>query len=231
MSRFVRRLPLFVFALASLLTPLVPSGAAFALDRESCSMEILIDGAPLQEYAGRGTSYVEAVKGREYSVRLRNRTGERVAIALSVDGLNSIDARTTSASEARKWILEPYGTITLDGWQTSSSTARRFIFTTEDQSYGSWLGRTKNLGLVAAAVFRQKRGIPIPIQGGEWRKDTSDEPQAQSGAPAAPPVSREKGRAQPKVSDDLAATGIGREVDHRVIQVDFDAEDVPSAVL
>src|SRR6266436_1682570 len=125
MSRFVRRLPVFVFALASLLTPLVPSGAAFALDRESCSMEILIDGTPLQEYAARGTSYVEAVKGREYSVRLRNRTGERVAIALSVDGLNSIDARTTTASEARKWILEPYGTITLDGWQTSSSTARR----------------------------------------------------------------------------------------------------------
>ncbi len=94
MSRFVRRLPVFALALASLLTALGPSGAAFALDRESYSMEILIGGTPLLEYAARGTSYVEAMKGREYSVRLRNRTGERVAIALSVDGLNSIDART-----------------------------------------------------------------------------------------------------------------------------------------
>ena len=52
-------------------------------------------------------------------------------IALSVDGLNSIDAKTTSAREASKWILGPYESITIDGWQTSSSTARRFFFATE----------------------------------------------------------------------------------------------------
>ena len=228
MSRFVRRLPVFVFALASLLTPLVPSGAAFALDRESCSMEILIDGAPLQEYAGRGTSYVEAVRGREYSVRLRNRTGERVAIALSVDGLNSIDARTTTASEARKWILEPYGTITLDGWQTSTSTARRFVFTTEDRSYGSWLGRTKNLGIVAAAVFRQKRSLPIPIQGEERRQDSGADSRRAPEPSAAPSTEQRKSL---ESLGYLAATGIGREVDHNVVQVAFDAEDAPSALL
>ena len=228
MSRFVRRLPVFAFAVASLLTALGPSGAALALDRESYSMEILIGGTPLLEYAARGTSYVEAMKGREYSVRLRNRTGERVAIALSVDGLNSIDARTTTASEARKWILEPYGTITLDGWQASSSTARRFIFTTEDRSYGSWLGRTKNLGLVAAAVFRQKRGTPIPIQGAEPRTDSGAESQRAPTGSAVPPSERQKSLESP---GDLAATGIGREVDHNVVQVAFDAEDVPSALL
>jgi hypothetical protein len=232
MLRFVRKLSVRAIAPALLLAAaLFPSGAVFAHDRDSYSMEILIDGRPLQEYAARGTSYVEALKGRDYSVRLCNHTGERVAIALSVDGLNSIDARTTSASEARKWILEPYGSITLDGWQTSSNTARRFVFTTEDQSYGAWLGRTKNLGLVAAAVFREKREQPIPIQGGEWRKDSSDAPPEAQGAPAAPPAAREKGRAQPKLSGDLAATGIGREVDHQVIQVAFDAEDTPSALL
>ena len=228
MSRFVRRLPVFALALASLLTALGPSGAAFALDRESYSMEILIGGTPLLEYAARGTSYVEAMKGREYSVRLRNRTGERVAIALSVDGLNSIDARTTTASEARKWILEPYGTITLDGWQASSSTARRFIFTTEDRSYGSWLGRTKNLGLVAAAVFRQKKGMPIPIQGAGPRQDSGAESQRAPAGSAVPPSERQKSL---ESLGYLAATGIGREVDHNVVQVAFDAEDVPSALL
>jgi hypothetical protein len=232
MSRFGIKFNVLAFAPAVLLAAaLVPSGSALALDRDAYTMEILIGGTPLQEYAARGTNYVEALKGREYSVRLRNRTGERVAIALSVDGLNSIDALTTSASEARKWILEPYGAITLDGWQTSSNTARRFVFTTEDRSYGSWLGRTKNLGLVAAAVFREKRGVPIPIQGGEWRNDTSDESQAPHGAPAAPPATRGERRAQPKLSGDLAATGIGREVGHQVIQVAFDAEDTPSALL
>jgi hypothetical protein len=228
MSRFAGRLPVFALALASLLTALMPSGAALALDRESCSMEILIGGTPLQEYAARGTSYVEAVKGREYSVRLRNHTGERVAIALSVDGLNSIDARTTSASEARKWILEPYGTITLDGWQTSASTARRFVFTTEDRSYGSWLGRTKNLGIVAAAVFREKRGLMIPIQGEERRQDSGADSRRAPAPLMAPPTEPRKSLESP---GDLAATGIGREVDHGVVQVSFDAEDAPSALL
>ena len=63
-------------------------------------MEILVDGSPLREYPARGTTYIEARKGKEYAVRLRNHTPERIAIALSVDGLNSIDAKTTRASDA-----------------------------------------------------------------------------------------------------------------------------------
>jgi hypothetical protein len=36
---------------------------------------------------------------------------------------------------------------------------------------------------------------------------------------------------QAELSDDLAATGIGREVDHRVRRVRFDMESSPAAVL
>src|SRR6185295_11776661 len=154
------------------------SRPALAVDRGSYSMEILVDGRPLREYSARGTTYIEARKGKEYSVRLRNHTAERIAIALSVDGLNSIDARTTTARDARKWILGPYETITLDGWQVSSAIARRFFFTTEEKSYGTWLGKTKNLGLVAAAVFREKRP-PVAIYGLPTYAPPSGEPLSQ----------------------------------------------------
>jgi hypothetical protein len=231
MFRNARSLPMFMFTAALFLAAaLVPSGSALAFDRAAYSMEILIGGSPLQEYAARGTNYVEALQGREYSIRLRNRTGERVAIALSVDGLNSIDARTTSAFEARKWVLGPYETITLDGWQTSSTLARRFVFTTEERSYGAWLGRTQNLGLIAAAVFREKRRDPIVTLEQEGREDTNAQPSVPMRGGAAP-ESQGEGRARPRLSDDLAATGIGREVDHFVRQVDFDAEDDPSVRL
>src|SRR5438093_5019369 len=84
-------------ALALLLAAaaLSPGRPALAMDRGGYSMEILVDGVPLPEYDARGTSYVCALNGREYSVRLRNNTGERVAIALSVDGLSSIDAKSS----------------------------------------------------------------------------------------------------------------------------------------
>jgi hypothetical protein len=91
------------------------------------SMEILVDGTPLTAYNARGTTYIEARKGAEYAIRLTNRTGDRVAVALAVDGLNSIDAKHTSSRDARKWILAPWESVTLSGWQTSSGTARRFV--------------------------------------------------------------------------------------------------------
>ena len=124
---------------AALLAALSP---ARAIEQGPFGMEILVDGQPLSEYQARGRAYVEALAGREYSVRLSNHTGGRVAIALAVDGLNWIDAKSGAADEGSKWILGPYEVITIDGWQTSSSNARRFYFTTETASYGAWLGET-----------------------------------------------------------------------------------------
>ena len=97
---------------------------AQATERSPFSLEVLVDGRPLHEYAAQGKTFIEAVEDCEYSIRLSNRTGRRVAVALSVDGLNTIDAKTTTMQKASKWILGPHQTITLDGWQTSSNTAR-----------------------------------------------------------------------------------------------------------
>ena len=91
-------------------------------------VQILVDGRPLDEYDARGKSYVEASAGAEYEVRIRNPLPYRVAVALSVDGLNTIDARHTTAWNASKWVIEPYGTINISGWQMSSERARRFLF-------------------------------------------------------------------------------------------------------
>lgn len=225
----IRRTLTFAPALL-LAAALFPSGRVFAIDRGGYSMDILIGGSPLPEYAARGATYVEALKNRDYSVRLRNGTGERVAIAFSVDGLNSIDARTTSSSEARKWVLGPYETITLDGWQTSSATARRFFFTAEDRSYGAWLGRTQNLGIIAAAVFRERR--PQPISGWlEVRPDGLDQERQGSRSSEAPAPPAGKLGVLPSPSDDMAATGIGTETSHPVREVRFDSEDSPVAHL
>jgi hypothetical protein len=193
-------------------------------------MEILVDGSPLSAYTKAGTTYVEALKGREYAVRLTNRTGERIAVALAVDGLNSIDARHTSSQDARKWILAPWETVTLSGWQTGSGTARRFVFTSEPKSYGAWLGRTSDLGVISAAFFRESRrrdeiaaepSLPQPlVQGGAERDPGNEAP-------------RQKALGEMKASpkNDLAATGIGREIEHRVVRVEFDAEAAPASIV
>src|SRR6476619_7307930 len=126
-------------------------------------LEILVGGRPLEEYYARSKNYVEAIPGAEYEVRVRNPFPFRVAVALSVDGLNTIDARRSSAWNASKWVIEPYGTISINGWQMSSERARRFYFTSEQDSYGAKLGQTSNLGLVSAGFFRELRPVPVPI--------------------------------------------------------------------
>src|SRR5262245_14338288 len=83
-------------------------------------VDVIVNGRPLTEYYSRGRTYVEALQGAEYELRLRNSSSDRVAVALSVDGLNSIDARHHSAWNASKWVIEPYQTITISGWQMSS---------------------------------------------------------------------------------------------------------------
>ncbi len=207
------------------------------------SIEVLVDGRPVQEYSNRGRCYIEALNGREYSVRINNPTPYRVAVALAVDGLNSIDAKHTAARQAAKWVLDPYQTVTIDGWQTSGSTARRFFFTTESGSYAKWIGDTSNVGLISAAFFREKR---YPVT--RYYQDRDERSRAPSAAPPAAPsapsggVGESAGKASPEASadagrmeqsvpqkDDMAATGIGRELDHRVTRVQLDLEDTPAA--
>ena len=98
----------------------------------------------------------EAVKGREYELRITNPLPVRVGVALSVDGLNTIDAKHTDPANASKWVLDPYQTQVISGWQVNGSTARRFEFTGERHSYGAALGQTDNLGVIEAVFYKER---------------------------------------------------------------------------
>jgi hypothetical protein len=153
---------------------------------------------------------------------LRNLTGERVAVALSVDGLNTIDARHTSAWNASKWVIEPYQTITISGWQVSSERARRFYFTNERDSYGAKLGQTANLGVISAVFFRE-RNRPVTVTPPYFPRDRMESEQSARGqeAPAAKSRSAD--------NDDYAATGIGRNVNNDVRWVNMDLDSNPAS--
>ena len=201
-------------------------------------VEILVNGLPLARYAHDGRWYVEAQKGREYAIRLHNPYPVRVAVALSVDGLNSIDARTTSAANARKWVIGPYQTITISGWQTSVSHARAFEFTTEERSYGQALGKTANLGTISAAFFRERvpqyslrrdQAAPGAPRERTGRAPSDAEARGKAEAPAAAAPLGSGLNLQRAAPDEYAATGMGRRTDHAVEQVWLDLEDAPVA--
>ena len=211
-----RLLPLYS-ALFALVLPLaaVPSWAESPVPGPR--VEILVDGQPVPQYPARGTVYVEAVKGRDYAIRLHNPFDVRVAVALSVDGLNTIDARRTAAKDASKWVLDPHETVVISGWQTGMNHARAFFFTSEQESYAQWLGKTRNMGVIAAVFFRERvaRIDPIVVPPTERNQPRAE---GAAGAPAA--AARQ---------DEYAATGIGGRTDHAVRRIHLDLEDQPAA--
>jgi hypothetical protein len=211
-----------------------------AVPENGFSVEVLIEGVPATEYAARGRHYVEALENAEYELRIRNPSSSRVAVALSVDGLNTIDARHTSSWDAHKWVIEPYSTIHVRGWQMSSESARRFYFTNERDSYGAKLGQTANLGVISAVFFRERRPYtimpvtPAPPRSGDKDERTrvpeSNSPTTSTGQGEA---SRDAAKQRsvpsyPMPDDQSAATGIGRSVQNGVQWIKMDLEPRPA---
>ncbi len=217
-----------------LLLVLVAAGPCLASGPYAAArLEVLVDGRPLPQYLHGGTVYIEALKGREYEIRITNPFPVRVAVALAVDGLNTIDARHTSARDARKWVIDPYGSVTIAGWQTSMSEARRFHFTTEEKSYGQWLGRTADLGIISAVFFRERIVQPVvvppPLARPRAEGGSRGPGEAGAAAPAGRPPAAKGDASALGSAADYAATGIGRPTEHEVQLVDMNLEDAPAA--
>lgn len=218
--------------LVAVLAAMAAPGASAGNAPRGFRVEILVDGRPVREYASGAERYVEARKGKEYAIRLHNPLSVRVAVALSVDGLNTIDARHTSPREARKWVLNPHETVTISGWQTTMREARRFVFTTEDRSYAERLGQPENIGVVSARFFRERvaQFIPLPIGANEAAPRGGKMEKGGQG-PEKGGQKRDDLAAPSTASGEYAATGIGDRTRHLVRRIFLELEEVPAASL
>lgn len=151
---------------ALLFIPLILLGArsaeAAVRSFQGHSFEVSVvssSSSPFEEYLNGGSNFIAVHEGDEYSIVVRNPLPVRVAAAVTVDGLNTLDGKRTTPSDAQKWIIEPYSSITVRGWQTSDSNLRRFIFTREGSSYAQWKAKrdrrnyTENLGVIGVSYF------------------------------------------------------------------------------
>jgi hypothetical protein len=190
-------------------------------------------GMPYREFFKGDKPTLKVRPGEEYSIVVRNPLPVRVAVAVSVDGLNSIDGQRTSPTHARKWIIEPYGSLTVSGWQTNSESLRKFVFTHENSSYADWREKRegkaydKNLGVIGVAWFWNKAELeaalhpPQPFDEGLAQYGYK----AKRGMPAAP-----GGAGAPSASmaqaqtEERAGTGMGNREEHPVTEVAFHAD-------
>lgn len=172
----------FVPLLSVLLLALLASRSATAslvelevVDRERAT--------PIQTYAHRGVRYIAGTPGQRYALRLSNQSGSRVLVVLSVDGVNAVSGETAAFGQTG-YVLGPWESTEIAGWRKNMSETAAFYFSTLPDSYAARTDRPDNVGVIGAAVFRE-RVMPPALPSPAARS-------AESAAPAASDASAQK---------------------------------------
>lgn len=101
-----------------------------------------------------GRTYVVGESGQRYILRVQNHTGNRVEVVASVDGLDVIDGQP-GAFGKRGYILQPWGTLDIEGFRRSDSTVAAFRFGSVEESYADRKGQGRNVGVIGVAFFHE----------------------------------------------------------------------------
>jgi hypothetical protein len=201
----------------------------------------------LQTWPHRGQSWVAGRPGSRYAVRLRNRTGARLLVVLSIDGVNAVSGETAAVGQAG-YVLGPYQSSEITGWRKSLTEAAAFYFTALPDSYAARTDRPDNVGVIGVAVFREKQrevevselsrqqldaGRQLRSAPNAERTDHAGSPaeSAATTAPAAPSAAGEA-KARAPARDERLGTGHGEREYAPTMQTTFErASERPNDVV
>jgi hypothetical protein len=169
----------------ALLTLFAAAAASACTSPPAAALGALVDlqivdrsrGETLSTWRHRGASYVAGRPGDRYAVRLTNRSPGRVLVVLSVDGVNAVSGETAAVAQTG-YVLAPYQSAEITGWRKSYSEAAAFYFTALPDSYAARTGRPDNVGVIGAAVFRER----VPEAVGGWFQPAPPVAAKESGA-------------------------------------------------
>ena len=156
--------------------------------------------------------FLEARKGQNYGIVVRNSGSERIGVVIAVDGRNIISGKQSNLSNSEEmYVIDGNGSARLDGWRTDSSTVHKFYFTNVAESYSArTFNDTSAMGVIAVAVYREKEK-PRPI----YRA-----PKSAEHAPAG--MEERASTRMSKARDESAGTGFGDARYAPVVHVAFE---------
>lgn len=118
------------------------------------------NGKKLPTYQKDGMIYFGGEKGERYEIHVRNRTGNRLEIVATVDGLSVMSGEPGDWREERGYILKPYESLNIEGYRRNEDEVAAFRFTNsddpEDDSYAGRKDMPENLGVIGIAVFKER---------------------------------------------------------------------------
>jgi hypothetical protein len=219
---------IFASVLAAVILATAAPAQSFGRGRvsEEVSVEIVSDqgssylAIPYKEFQSGSTrvakKYLEAKRGENYGIVIRNMTPERLGVVVAVDGRNIISGKSSELGNTEDmYIVEGYGRARYDGWRTDKDTVHRFYFTEPADSYSvRTFADSSAMGVIAVAIYREKER-PRRLE------------ELQGAAPAAPSMEGVPQRKSKALADESAGTGFGNSQYSPTIRVAFEPHPLP----
>jgi len=184
------------------------------------SVEVRVDGhwVPLHRAPGIwDRHYFEAERNENYALRIRNRTGRRVGVLVSVDGLNVVSGeRSAQSPHESMYVLDPRESTTIRGWRTSLDDVREFVFVDEQRSYASRTGQANgDMGWIRVLAFEEQEPVARYRQDKRWNErefgSRDDDARSEAAPPAAPPEAVGKAKDE-MAQDERAPQSLDKEI-------------------
>lgn len=123
-----------------------------------------LDGSELPTFLHAGTTFVLGEPGERYNIRVDNPTGERVEAVVTVDGRDAISGQVGDYVSQRGYLIEPWGSVVVEGFRRSLDEVAAFRFTGRSRSYSARRGTPQHVGVIGVAVFPEKPRPPAPVR-------------------------------------------------------------------
>jgi hypothetical protein len=205
----------------------LPAAASKIVPADRIGVEIVADDGrvfaryDLHDRSQQGSlrAYLEAERGHNYGIRIRNYSGERIGLVIAVDGRNILSGQKSHLRvNEPMYVLGAHDQATYEGWRTSDTRVHRFFFTEVENSYAEAWGDRSAMGVIAIAAFREvPRAQPQQRSG---RPGRSGRPEAAPGL-SAPGESRSGKAAESADAANAAGTGFGDDRYSRSVRVHF----------
>ena len=159
-------------------------------------------------------AYLQAERGRNYGIRVRNHAGERIGLVIAVDGRNIISGeKSYLRPDEPMYVLGAWQQATYEGWRTSDANVQRFYFTSAQDSYAEAWGDGSAMGVIAVAAFRE-----VP------RVDLEQRSESLKTTPRSPAPGASRAAESAAAGDAAAGTGFGESHASRSVRVHFEPQ-------
>ena len=142
-------------------------------------INVLANGRPMREYFHNGRFFIEARKGTEYQVKIKNHSHKRILAVVSVDGIDVLKGGAAASAESG-YVVNAYSTVTINGYRLDDNSVATFKFDEDKSSYATLVendfdekkaqanGPSRNNGVIGVRIWEEKESKFVPA----WKQQT-----------------------------------------------------------